>query len=151
MLYTFNMQRGADKRMTKAQMRNAKKLIRLLENIPNRNFNMRFWFSSKDAWIDTDHAASNLKKWLSDKMGGNKRGCGTAACVGGWAAVLWPDLLEYIPVDEKLSDKIGISSSRCNVLLGSGFEMTAKQKAQQLRKMVGLEGYRPKPLFAPRD
>lgn len=136
--------------MTETQIRNAKRLIRLLENLPDKNFEMLSWFSNRTK-INVPWAvsANRLRTWLNSMLDGQKKRCGTAACVGGWAAVLWPKICypDDKPCLPKFARLLGLERGQAEVVLHEGFAMTAKEKAFQLREMIGLEDYRPKKLF----
>lgn len=121
-------------RKHRAQVERRNKLIQVLRNLKKKQFYMESFFcdNGEEVWptYDEIRVARKLRKDPE---------CGSAACVGGWATVLFPrhaskvgGVIEY---EMDMANLVGISTDDAHKLMFDGMHMTAKQKAKQLERM----------------
>jgi len=114
------------------------KLAAFLRTVPDENFNMCNWLTP-DRNLHK-HSKASLK-------------CGTAACVGGWATVVfrdlvysWPKNIIYLKSEPKskywcdsetnLKKFFGLDSKESERLFLMSFYKTAKEKAKEIEDLV---------------
>jgi len=121
---------------TDEQMKNREKLALVLRTLsnPTKQFFMNMWFvrmiNVRRHDYDTvapRHAIRTLRK---------NPNCGTSACVGGFAGIIWPKIFANGFFNPKLfGEMLGLDQEQITQLTARGFRMSANSKAKQLERM----------------
>lgn len=127
------------------------KLAEVLDQVPNENFRMEWWLT------DLRGRKPSFKNLERPNGENTPVTCGTAACALGWACFI-PEFKEaglkftgerdYQPrpsFEGYQWEKAGreffdLTQGQAFDLFMNGFEMTAKEKAAQIREMVAEDG-----------